>query len=89
MPQARNCDGNCDGGNQRLRRVNKIIAPLTALIAGVCPRVAALATYVTPAWGVIQVTPKDSSTYEEGGSLDETSIDKDVTAVARLSFNIK
>ena len=39
--------------------------------------------------GVIQVTPKDSSTYEEGGSLDETSIDKDVTAVARLSFNIK
>ena len=39
--------------------------------------------------GVIQVTAKDSSAYEDGGSLDETSIDKDITAVARLSFTIR
>ena len=37
----------------------------------------------------VQVTPEDSSIDVEDGSLDETSIDKDVTAVARLSFNIK
>ncbi len=39
--------------------------------------------------GVIQVTAKDATEFEDTGSLDTTSIDKDITAVVRLSFAIK
>jgi uncharacterized protein len=39
--------------------------------------------------GVIQVTAKDATEFEDTGSLDTTAIDKDITAVVRLSFAIK
>jgi uncharacterized protein len=39
--------------------------------------------------GVIQVTAKDATEYEDTGTLDTSSIDKDITAVVRLSFAIK
>ncbi len=39
--------------------------------------------------GVIQVTAKDPTEYEDSGTLDTTSIDKDIVAVVRLSFAIK
>jgi uncharacterized protein len=39
--------------------------------------------------GVIQVTAKDATEYEDSGTLDTTSIDKDIVAVVRLSFAIK
>lgn len=39
--------------------------------------------------GVIQVTAKDATEYEDAGTLDTSSIDKDITAVVRLSFAIK
>jgi uncharacterized protein len=39
--------------------------------------------------GVIQVTAKDATEYEDSGTLDTSSIDKDITAVVRLSFAIK
>jgi uncharacterized protein len=39
--------------------------------------------------GVIQVTAKDATEFEDTGSLDTSSIDKDITAVVRLSFAIK
>jgi uncharacterized protein len=39
--------------------------------------------------GVIQVTAKDATEFEDTGSLDTSSIDKDITAVVRLSFAIE
>ena len=39
--------------------------------------------------GVIQVTAKDATEFEDTGSLDTSSIEKDITAVVRLSFAIK
>ena len=39
--------------------------------------------------GVIQVTAKDATEYEDSGTLDTTSIDKDIVAVVRLSIAIK
>ena len=39
--------------------------------------------------GVIQVTAKDATEFEDTGSLDTTAIEKDITAVVRLSFAIK
>jgi uncharacterized protein len=39
--------------------------------------------------GVIQVTARDATEFEDSGSLDTSSIEKDITAVVRLSFAIK
>ncbi len=39
--------------------------------------------------GVIQVTPRDATEFEDSGALDTSSIDKDITAVVRLTFAIK
>ncbi len=39
--------------------------------------------------GVIQVTARDATEFEDTGSLDTSSIEKDITAVVRLSFAIK
>ena len=39
--------------------------------------------------GVIQVTPRNATEFEDSGALDTSSIEKDITAVVRLSFAIK
>jgi uncharacterized protein len=39
--------------------------------------------------GVIQVTAKDATEFEDTGTLDTSAIEKDITAVVRLSFAIK
>jgi uncharacterized protein len=48
-----------------------------------------LGTLRDASMGVIQVTAKDATEFEDTGSLDTSSIDKDITAVVRLSFAIK
>ncbi len=48
-----------------------------------------LGTLREASMGVIQVTAADQTEFEDSGSLDTTAIDKDITAVVRLSFLIR
>ena len=43
----------------------------------------------TARMGVLQITPADSNEVSDSGMNDTSSLDKDITAVVNLSFEIK